>query len=75
MASEGTSGAKINTVSSIIALAVIIGLNVLLLPLFGISGAAFALTIGYLAATLYLMSRHRVLGGSKKNTEEANART
>jgi O-antigen/teichoic acid export membrane protein len=62
IASEGTSGAKINTLSSVIALAFLIGLNVLLLPLFGISGAAVALVAAYLIAALYLVSRHRVLG-------------
>jgi O-antigen/teichoic acid export membrane protein len=61
MAAEGTSGAKINALSSIIALGVIIGLNVVLLPLIGISGAAVALIFAYLAATVYLVSKWRIL--------------
>jgi O-antigen/teichoic acid export membrane protein len=65
MASEGISGAKVNTVSTIIALAVIIGLNVILLPLIGIAGAAVALICAYLTAFLYLVSRWRVLGGAR----------
>ncbi len=63
IASEGTSGAKVNTLSSVIALAFIIGLNVVLLPLIGISGAVVALISAYLIATLYLVARWRVLGG------------
>jgi O-antigen/teichoic acid export membrane protein len=64
MASEGTSGAKVNALSSVIALAVIIGLNVALLPLIGILGAAVALIFAYLTGALYLVSRWRVLGGA-----------
>lgn len=62
IASEGISGAKRNALSSIIALAVTISLNVLLLPLFGISGAAAALIVAYLTGALYLVLQHRVLG-------------
>ncbi len=61
MASEGTRGAKVNALSSIIALAVIICLNVVLLPLIGILGAAVALIFAYLTGALYLMSKWHVL--------------
>ena len=61
MASEGTRGAKVNALRSIIALAVIIGLNVVLLPLIGISGAAAALNFAYLTGALYLVSKWRAL--------------
>ncbi len=61
MASEGTRGAKVNAFSSIIALIIIISLNVALLPLIGISGAAIALIFAYLTGTLYLVSKWRVL--------------
>ncbi|MGA3198634.1 MAG: oligosaccharide flippase family protein [Halobacteriota archaeon] len=68
MASEGTSGAKVNALGTIIALAVIIGLNMILLPLIGISGAAVALIFAYLIAVLYLVSRWRVLGGASQKS-------
>jgi O-antigen/teichoic acid export membrane protein len=65
MASEGTSGAKVNALSSVIALVVILGLNVALLPLIGILGAAVALIFAYLTGALYLASRWRVLNGAR----------
>jgi O-antigen/teichoic acid export membrane protein len=68
MASEGTSGAKVTALSAVIALAVIIGLNVTLLPVIGISGAAVALIFAYLTADLYLVSRWRVLGRASQKT-------
>ena len=61
MASEGPRGAKVNTLCSIAALAVLIAVNVVLIPLIGISGAAIALIAAYLVAALYLVSRRRVL--------------
>jgi hypothetical protein len=64
MASEGTNGAKVNALSSVIALVVILCLNVALLPLIGILGAAVALIFAYLTGALYLASRWRVLSGA-----------
>ena len=61
MASEGTRGAKVNTLSSIIAFIVLIGFDVVLIPLIGILGAAITLVFAYLIAALYLMAKWRVL--------------
>lgn len=61
VASEGVNGAKANTFSSIIALSVLIALDVVLIPLVGISGAAIALFVAYLAAVLYLISKRSIL--------------
>jgi O-antigen/teichoic acid export membrane protein len=61
MASEGTQGAKVNTLSSIIALIVLIAFDVLLIPLIGILGAAITLVFAYLIAASYLLSKRRVL--------------
>jgi Na+-driven multidrug efflux pump len=61
MASEGTQGAKVNTLSSIIALIVLIAFDVLLIPLIGILGAAITLVFAYLIAAFYLLSKRRVL--------------
>lgn len=63
MASEGTSGAKVNTVS-LIALIVLIGLDVVLIPLIGISGAAITRILAYIMATSYLTLRRHILSGS-----------
>jgi O-antigen/teichoic acid export membrane protein len=61
IASEGTRGAKVNTVSSVIALIVLVGFDVVLIPLIGILGAAITLVFAYLTAALYLLSKRRVL--------------
>jgi O-antigen/teichoic acid export membrane protein len=61
MASEGTRGAKVNTLSSIIAFIVLICFDVVLIPLIGILGAAITLVFAYLIAALYLMAKWRVL--------------
>jgi O-antigen/teichoic acid export membrane protein len=61
MASEGTHGAKANTLSSIIALAALIGFDVVLIPLIGILGAAIGLIFAYLTAASYLLSRRSLL--------------
>jgi O-antigen/teichoic acid export membrane protein len=61
MASEGTRGAKVNTLSSIIALIVLAGLDVVLIPLIGLVGAAITLVFAYLIAAFYLLSKWRVL--------------
>lgn len=71
MASEGTSGAKVFSISTIIAAAVIIGLNAVLLPFIGILGAAFALVCAYLAAFTYLVSRWRVLNQAGQTASNA----
>jgi Polysaccharide biosynthesis protein. len=64
MASEGTRGAKVNTLSSIIALIVLVGFDVVLIPLIGILGAAITLVFAYLIAALYLLSKRRVLSAN-----------
>jgi O-antigen/teichoic acid export membrane protein len=65
MASEGTRGAKVNTLSSIIALVVLFGLDVVLIPLIGLLGAAITLVFAYLIAALYLLSKRGVLSANK----------
>jgi len=64
MASEGTRGAKVNTISSIIALIALVGFDVVLIPLIGILGAAITLIFAYLIAALYLLSKRRVLSAN-----------
>ena len=66
--SVGTSGAKVVTISSILALAVLISLDVVLIPLIGISGAALTLIFANLAPAVYLYSMRRILGGRKEET-------
>jgi O-antigen/teichoic acid export membrane protein len=76
IASEGTSGAKVNALSSVIALIVLVGLDVVLIPIIGISGAAVALIFAYMAAVLYLVSKWRLLGGARRKTNyRGTART
>jgi O-antigen/teichoic acid export membrane protein len=65
MASEGIRGAKVNTFSSIIA--VLIGVDVALIPLIGILGAAIGFISAELTATLYLLSRRRILSASRSS--------
>jgi|GEM_PF-6763173 hypothetical protein len=74
MASGGTSEAK-KTLINLIALSIITGLDVLPLPLFGISGAAAGLTTAYLTATLHLVSRRCVSAtGETKNAQKRPTR-
>jgi O-antigen/teichoic acid export membrane protein len=61
MSSEGTRGAKVNSFSSIIALVVLIGLDVVLIPTIGVSGAAAALIFAYLIPTIYIFSKRDLL--------------
>jgi len=72
--SVGTSGAKVVTISSILALAVLISLDVVLIPLIGISGAALTLIFANLAPAVYLYSMRRILGGGRKKRFERSAR-
>ncbi|MGP8012552.1 MAG: oligosaccharide flippase family protein [Halobacteriota archaeon] len=65
MASEGMRGAKVNTLSSIIALIVLFSLDVVLIPLIGLLGAAATLVFAYLIAALYLLSKRRVLSADR----------
>jgi len=55
------AGTKVNTLSSIIALIVLIAFDVLLIPLIGILGAAITLVFAYLIAASYLLFKRRVL--------------
>ena len=64
MASQGTRGATVNTFSSIIALIVLVGFDVVLIPRIGILGAAITLVFAYLVAASYLLSRRRVLSAN-----------
>jgi O-antigen/teichoic acid export membrane protein len=64
MASQGTRGATVNTLSSIIALIVLVGFDVVLIPRIGILGAAITLVFAYLVAASYLLSRRRVLSAN-----------
>ena len=64
MASEGTRGAKVNTLSSVIALIVLVGFDVVLIPLIGILGAAITLIFAYLIAAFYLLSKRRILSAN-----------
>jgi O-antigen/teichoic acid export membrane protein len=63
MASVGTSGAKVNTMSSILSFMVLIALDVILIPLIGISGAALTLIFAYLAPAVFLYSKRGLLTG------------
>jgi len=65
IAAEGTRGAKVNTISSIIGLIMLIGFDVVLIPLIGILGAAITLVFAYLVAAFYLLSRRRVLSANQ----------
>lgn len=64
MASQGTRGATVNTLSSIIALVVLVGFDVVLIPLIGILGAAITLVFAYLLSASYLLSRRRALSAN-----------
>jgi O-antigen/teichoic acid export membrane protein len=64
LASEGTRGAKVNTLSSIIALIVLVGFDVVLIPWIGILGAAITLIFAYLIAAFYLLSKRRILSAN-----------
>ena len=63
--SQGVDGVKVNTISSVIALVVLLSLDVLLIPLIGITGAALALIFAYLAPTIFIYSRRHVLDTSE----------
>ena len=65
MSSEGTRGAKVNTLSSVITLIVLVGFDVVLIPLIGILGAAITLVFAYLIAAVYLLSKRRVLSANQ----------
>jgi O-antigen/teichoic acid export membrane protein len=73
IASEGTSGAKVNTLSSVIAFIVLVGLDVVLIPIIGLSGAAVALIFAYMTGVFYLASKWRVLGGARRKTNYRGA--
>jgi O-antigen/teichoic acid export membrane protein len=49
------SSQRINTVSGLLALGVNVGLNIFLIPRYGIVGAAFATAVGYSAACIVLI--------------------
>jgi len=64
MASEGTRGATVNTISSVVALIVLVSFDLVLIPLIGILGAAITLVFAYLIATAYLQSKRGILSPS-----------
>jgi O-antigen/teichoic acid export membrane protein len=61
MSSEGIRGAKVNSFSSIIALVVLIGLDIVLIPIIGVTGAAAALIFAYSVPAIYLFSKRDLL--------------
>ena len=61
IASVGPSGAKVNAISAVLALVVLVTFDVILIPFIGISGAAIALFFAYAVPGIYLFSRRRVL--------------
>jgi O-antigen/teichoic acid export membrane protein len=65
IASEGTRGAKVNALGSVIALIMLVGFDVILIPLIGILGAAITLFFAYLMAAFYLLSKRRILSANK----------
>jgi O-antigen/teichoic acid export membrane protein len=71
VASEGMMGAKVTTYSTILSLLVLIGLDVVLIPLIGISGAALTLIFAYLIPTLFLFSKRRILGGGQEQWQRS----
>jgi O-antigen/teichoic acid export membrane protein len=56
-ASVGATGAKMSTVCNVLALLVLIGLDIVLVPRIGILGAAITLIFSYLVPTVFLYSR------------------
>ena len=67
--SQGVDGVKVNTISNVIALVVLLSLDVLLIPLIGITGAALALIFRFLITTIFLYSRRHVLDTREKAYE------
>jgi O-antigen/teichoic acid export membrane protein len=63
MAAEGTRGAKVGTRGNIMIFVVLIGLDVILIPLFGILGAIITFTFANLVAVFYFISQRQILGG------------
>jgi len=62
-ASAGAKGAKMNTVCNVLALLLLIGLDVILIPRIGILGAAITLIFSYLVPTVFLHSRKQFWTG------------
>jgi len=62
-ASVGARGAKMSTVCNVLALVVLIGLDIVLIPRIGILGAAITLISSYLVPTLFLYSRKQFWEG------------
>jgi O-antigen/teichoic acid export membrane protein len=56
-ASVGASGAKMSAFCNVLALLVLIGLDIVLIPRIGILGAAITLIFSYLVPTVFLYSR------------------
>jgi len=73
MGSEGARGAKLTSYSSIIALLVLVGLDVALIPLIGILGAVLTLIAAYVIAIFYLISQRQMLDGAEAATQETGA--
>lgn len=61
IAIEGVKGATINSISSIIAVIVLVSFDVVLIPMAGILGASVGLVFAYLVPTIYLIARRRIL--------------
>jgi O-antigen/teichoic acid export membrane protein len=64
IASVGPSGAKVNAVSAVLALVMLVGLDIVLIPPIGILGAAVALFLAYAVSGVFLFSQRQVLRAS-----------
>jgi O-antigen/teichoic acid export membrane protein len=64
MMSEGARGARVTSDSSIVTLIALVILDVALIPVIGILGAAITLVVANVSAVCYLALRRRTLGGS-----------
>jgi O-antigen/teichoic acid export membrane protein len=62
MSSVGTTGARVSSLSSLLAFFVLISLDVVLIPAIGIPGAAITLIFAFLIPSVFLFSRRHVLG-------------
>lgn len=68
MLAEGARGARVNARGGIITFSALIGLDLILIPLFGILGAIITYTIANLAGIFYFTLQRQTLGGSLAKT-------
>jgi len=67
MLAEGTRGAKVNARGGIITFIVLICLDLILIPLYGIEGAIVTLTFANVSGIFYFTLQRQTLGGSLAN--------